>query len=434
MVTADTLQARKESANTDTHGLVSWRLMPLLLICYFFANLDRINIGFAKMQMSSDLAFSETVYGLGAGLFFIAYAMFGLPSNLLLDRFGPRRWIASIMFVWGILSTCMLFVQSPLSFYCLRFALGVAEAGFFPGIMVYLNRWYPTSKRAQITALLTLAVPLSGVIGAPISGAILVAFQDFSGLRGWQWMFLLEGLPVVFLSIIVFMKLPDSFENVNWLSSEQKDELREQLAQEDRRKPLTSISMILLTPAVWLMVAIYFAVMLAVNTVAFWMPTLIHGAGVDNDGFVGLLTAIPYLAGCIFMVMCGRSSDRRKERRWHLAVPMLIASLGITITAIFPHSLGWVLFGLVLAGMGASAALPMFWQFPPAYLSNSAKAAGIAIISSCGSMAAFFAPYLIGSVRDATQSSSLALYILAFMILIGGFSVLITKAKVVNPA
>ncbi|KIU54061.1 MULTISPECIES: MFS transporter [Pseudomonas] len=433
MSTANTAASASLAQHDSTHGTVTWRLMPLLLVCYLFAHLDRINIGFAKMQMSSDLHFSDTVYGFGAGLFFIAYALFGVPSNMALDRVGPRRWIATLMIVWGALSTGMLWVESASGFYVLRFLLGVAEAGFFPGILVYLNRWYPARRRGQITALFAIAVPMAGVIGGPLSGGILELFHDAAGLRGWQWMFLIEGAPVMLLGLVVLKRLPDSFEHVSWLDAGQKQHLREQLASEEQRKSITSFGGILRNRQVWLLVAVYFAVMLAVNTLAFWMPTLIHGAGIGSDGRVGLLSAIPYLAGCLFMIACGRSSDRQRERRWHLCVPLLMSALGIAVAGLAPGNPLMVLGGLIVAGMGASAALPMFWQLPPAFLSNTTQAAGIALISSFGSIASFLAPYLIGWMRDTTHSASLALYVLALFIALGGLLVLRTRAAIVNP-
>jgi len=376
---------------------------------------------------------SDTVYGLGAGLFFIAYALFGVPSNLMLDRVGPRRWIACLMVVWGLLSTSMLLIESSSAFYLLRFALGAAEAGFFPGILVYLNRWYPAGRRAQVTALFAIAVPLAGVVGGPVSGAILAFMHDTGGLRGWQWMFLLEGAPVVLLGLVVLAVLPEHFERVSWLDEQQKATLRAQFGEEEQRKPVTSFGAIFASRALWLLVAVYCAVMLAVNTLAFWMPSLIHSAGVASDASVGLLSAVPYVAGCVFMLACGRSSDRQRERRWHLCVPLLMAAIGIAIAAIAPEQALPVMAGLVLAGMGASAALPMFWQLPPAFLNARTQAAGIALISSLGSIASFFTPYFIGWVRDTTHSASLALYVLAVFIALGGLLVLRTQAAIVNP-
>jgi hypothetical protein len=245
MSTAQSTASRVLAEHDRTHRSVTWRLMPLLLVCYLFAHLDRINIGFAKMQMSSDLHFSDTVYGFGAGLFFIAYALFGVPSNMALDRVGPRRWIASLMVVWGLLSTGMLWVESARGFYVLRFLLGMAEAGFFPGILVFLNRWYPARRRAQVTALFAIAVPMAGVLGGPLSGAILEHFHDVGSLRGWQWMFLIEGLPVVLLGLVVLKWLPDGFDSVHWLTAEQKRQLQTQLRSEEQRKTITSFGGIL---------------------------------------------------------------------------------------------------------------------------------------------------------------------------------------------
>ncbi|MCK9801360.1 MFS transporter [Pseudomonas sp. MAFF 302030] len=417
----------------DTYRTITWRLMPLLFTCYIFAHLDRINIGFAKLQMTQDLGFSDSVYGLGAGLFFIAYALFGVPSNLALDRVGPRRWIATLMVTWGLLSSALLLVDSAAGFYALRFLLGVAEAGFFPGILVLLNRWFPAARRGQVTALFAIAVPMAGVVGGPLSGWILEGFHDLGGLRGWQWMFLIEGLPVVLLGLVVLKVLPESLEQVDWLSDAQKAQVQAALAREEQHKSISRFSDLLGNRHIWLLVSIYCAVMLAVNTIAFWMPTLIHHAGIGRDSSVGMLSALPYLAGCLFMIGIGRSSDRQRERRWHLGVPLLMASAGLIITGLAPENPWQVMFGLLMAGMGASAALPMFWQLPPAFLASNTQAAGIGLISSLGSIASFLAPYLIGVVRDATQSASLALYALALLIAVGAWLVLRVPAHIVNP-
>lgn len=426
-ITASAAQA------TTPYRRIAWRLMPLLLVCYLFAHLDRINIGFAKAQMSADLHFSDTVYGFGAGLFFIAYALCGVPSNLVLERVGPRRWIALLMVVWGLLSAGMFLVQTPVAFYTLRFLLGAAEAGFFPGILVYLARWFPARRRGSVTALFALAVPLAGVLGGPLSGALLDAFREGPLLRGWQWMFLLEGLPVVLLGLLVLRVLPDGYQKVHWLDERQKARLHEDFAQEEAGKPVTSATGLLRSGYLWLLVASYCAVMLAVNTLAFWMPALIHGAGIGSDGQVGLLSALPYLAGCLFMLAAGRSSDRHRERRWHLAVPLLMAALGLALASLLPQAPWPVMLGLVLAGMGASAALPQFWQLPPAFLGQRTLAAGIGLISSLGSIASFGAPFFIGWMRDTTQSSALALQVLAVLIALGALLVLRTPAHLVNP-
>lgn len=425
--------ARATQVASDFYRTIAWRFMPLLLLCYIFAHLDRINIGFAKLQMSSDLGFSNTTYGLGAGLFFVSYALFGVPCSMMLDRLGPRRWIAIMMVTWGVISASMMFVKTPEGFYILRFLLGMAEAGFFPTILVYLNRWFPTGRRASITALFAIAIPLAGVFGGPVSGWILQLFHDNEHLRGWQWMFLLEGAPVILLGLVIFKLLPDSFEDVQWLDDAQKSQLRAALSGEDSSKSVTSVAGIVRNPYLWRLLFVYFAVMLSVNTIAFWMPTLIQVAGVARDSDIGMLSAIPYLAGCIFMILAGRSCDRRKERRWHLFVPLAMCSLGLAIAATTSQHLAGVMMGLTLAGMGASSALPLYWQIPPAFLSSGTQAAGIAIISSLGAIASFSAPYFIGWMRDATQSTNLALYILATLIGLGALLVFTVPARLANP-
>jgi len=427
-----------ESASTmheasNFYRTIAWRFMPLLLLCYIFAHLDRINIGFAKLQMTQDLHFSNTTYGLGAGLFFVSYALFCVPCSMMLDRLGPRRWIAIMMVSWGAISTSMMFVKTPEGFYILRFLLGMAEAGFFPSILVYLNRWFPTSRRASFTALFAIAIPLAGVFGGPVSGWILQLFQDNQHLRGWQWMFLLEGAPVILLGILVLKLLPDGFEHVQWLDDAQKNLIRSELSAEDSSKSVTSVAGIVRNPYLWLLVFVYFAVMLSVNTIAFWMPTLIQVAGVTRDSDIGMLSAIPYLAGCVFMILAGRSCDRHKERRWHLFVPLAMCSLGLAIAATTSQHLVGVMVGMILAGMGASSALPMFWQIPPAFLSSGTQAAGIALISSLGAVASFSAPYFIGWMRDATQSTNLALYVLATLIGLGALLVFTVPARLANP-
>lgn len=420
----------------DEHAIVrkiTWRIIPFVFLLYIVSYLDRANIGYAALEMNKELALTSEAFGFISGIFFIGYFLFEVPSNVMLNKYGARVWIARILVTWGLIAAGTAFAQTANQLYVLRFLLGVAEAGFFPGILVYLNRWYPARRRAGITALFAIAVPMAGVIGGPLSGGILELFHDAAGLRGWQWMFLIEGAPVILLGLVVLKCLPDGFASVSWLSDEQKQGLRDELNKEEQRKSITSFGGILGDARVWLLVAVYCAVMLAVNTLAFWMPTLIHAAGIGSDGRVGLLSAVPYLAGCFFMIACGRSSDRRRERRWHLCVPLLMSAVGIAVAGIAPENPTLVMGGLIVAGMGASAALPMFWQLPPAFLSNATQAAGIALISSFGSIASFAAPYLIGWMRDTTHSASLALYVLAFFITLGGLLVLRTHAATVNP-
>lgn len=415
------------------HRKNAYRLIPLLFICYLFAHLDRINIGFAKIQMSTDLGFSNTVYGLGAGLFFISYMLFGVPSNIMLEKVGPRKWIATLMIVWGLMSTGMLFVRTPYEFYVLRFLLGVAEAGFFPGIVLFINRWFARTRRAEVMALFAVAVPMAGVIGAPVSGWILEFFNEHEVMAGWQWMFLLEGLPVVFLGLLVLGVLPSNFSEARWLTPQEQLQLAALTEHPSSEGAQGKFSAVLRSGRVWILVITYSSVMLAMGVVAFWMPTLIAGTGIKDSHNIGLLTAIPYLLGCICMVLTGRSSDRLRERRWHVLIPLLAAGSGISIAASAPELLTTVLIGMCLATAGATTALPMFWQLPASIIGSRDLAIGIAFISSLGSISSFLSPSLVGWMRDTTGSASLALYTLSGLIIVAGLAVLCLPKALVNP-
>ncbi|MFB9950618.1 MFS transporter [Rhizobium puerariae] len=408
---------------------VTWRLMPLLLVCYVFAHLDRVNVGFARTTMMADIGMSNTMYGAGAGLFFIAYMLFGVPSNMLLARFGPRRWIAVIMVLWGLLSVSTLFVSNHYEFYAVRFLLGMAEAGFFPGILIYINSWFPARRRGNVTAMFTLAVPLASVLGAPISGWIIEHTHGWAGFHGWQWMFLLEGAPVVLLGLIVLWRLPNRFTDVSWLTAEEKRRLGAELQREEASKASISFAKFILDPKLLLLFGIYFAVMLVINTLNFWTPGIIADSGVGSETTVGFLTAIPWLLSCFFMVLCGMSADRMNERRWHLVVPLLMATAGFIGTGLFTGSTVMVVLFLSLATMGGATALPMFWQIPPMFLSGRDAVAGIALVSSLGNLAGFLAPYLIGLVKDLTGEPSTGLYILAVLIALGASLVLLIRGR-----
>lgn len=413
---------------------VALHLMPLLLVCYVFANLDRINIGFAKMQMSLDLGFSDTMYGLGAGLFFVAYALFGLPSNMALDKFGAKKWICTIMIFWGLLSAGMFMVQTEQQFYTLRFLLGAAEAGFFPGIMLYITRWFPRRRRATMTAWFALAVPIAGILGGPLSGLIIDGMNNIAGMRGWQWMFIIEGIPVVILALLVLKYLPDTINSANFLTDAEKKSLNDELSSEEQAKTesVNSFLGIFLNKYVWLLVIVYFAVRLSVNTLSYWMPTFIHGTGVTSNTAIGFLSAAPYVFGLLFMLYIGRSSDKTGERRMHLFICMVMSAIGLALAGIMSSSVVAVIIGLSIACMGANAALPLYWQFPPAFLSAATLSAGLAIISSFGSVASFAAPYMIGWMRDNIADPGMALYVISFMIFVGALMVLSVPASQVN--
>ena len=307
----------------------AWRLIPLLGVLYFFAFLDRVNVGFAALTMNVDLGLSSAVFGFGAGIFFIGYTLFEIPSNVLLERFGARVWIARIMLSWGVLSAAMAFVQGPTSFYVVRFLLGVAEAGFFPGIIYYLTCWFPARDRARIIALFMIALPLSSVIGAPISTALLGI--DAGGLRGWQWMFLLEAIPTIVLGFVVLRVLPDRHTDVTWLTSDEKNWLTHELASElpAHGAHTQSLRQALLMPRVWRYGLVYFCVLVGLYGFSFWLPQIIASLGKLTNVQVGAVTTIPYALACIALVLWGRHSDATGERSWHVALPPLLAALAL---------------------------------------------------------------------------------------------------------
>jgi len=402
---------------------ITLRLIPFIFICYLFNYLDRVNVGFAKLQMLDALKFSETVYGLGAGIFFIGYVLCGVPSNLALNRFGPRRWIALMMVAWGVLSTCLLFVSTPTQFYTLRLFTGAAEAGFFPGVVLYLSQWFPSFRRGRIMALFMSAIPVSGLLGSPFSGWILNHFAaGQGGLAGWQWMFLLQGIPTVALGIAAFFLLADTFANAKWLTAEERAVLEADQAFDAANKPKTvsdSLGEVFKNPAIWAFGLIYFCIQSGVYAINFWLPSIIKNLGFADNLVIGWLSAIPYLLAALFMLLVGRSADLRKERRWHLVVPMLMGAIGLLIAVNFATSPTLAILGLSLATMGALTGLPMFWPVPTALLSAGAAAGGLALINSMGQMAGFLSPYLVGWIKDASGSTDAALYVLAAVIVAG---------------
>ncbi len=307
---------------------VAWRIMPLLLICYIVAYLDRVNVGFAKLQMMQALGFSDVVYGLGAGIFFIGYFIFEVPSNIILHKVGARLWIGRIMISWGFLSAGMMLVSNETAFYIMRFLLGVAEAGFFPGIILYLTYWYPAQRRGRMTAMFMTGIPLAGVVGGPLSGYIMKSFDGVSTLAGWQWMFLLEGVPAILLGLIVILKMDDRISTATWLSEEERHLLEKNIAEDTQEKQDHSVMHVLSSGRVWFMALIYFSFVMGLYGVSFWLPTIIKAMGVADPLEIGLLSAIPYGAATIAMLLIAKNADRLRERRWHVAIPAVIGAIG----------------------------------------------------------------------------------------------------------
>jgi MFS family permease len=414
-----------ENAEDALYRKVARRIIPILFICYIAAYLDRVNVGFAKLQMQSDVPkISDAVYGLGAGIFFLGYFIFEVPSNILLEKVGARFWIARIMVSWGIVSCLMIFVNSAWMFYGLRLLLGFAEAGFFPGVILYLTYWFPSRRRGEMTALFMLAVALTGVIGAPLSGWILHEFNGTTGLRGWQMLFLLEGIPSIALGISVPWLLANGVRSADWLSENEKRLLERNLQAEEAHKIHLPLSAMFFEPRVILFAAIYFCSVMGLYGTGFWIPQLIKNTGVADPLYVGLLTAIPYGFGAIAMVVLGRSSDRSGERRLHFALASLLGAVGIVISNLFRQNTLIAMVGLTLATLGILATLPLFWPMPTAMLAGSSAAAGIAWINSLGNLAGFFGPSIVGWFAEMTKRSDYGLYVIAAALVLGSILVL----------
>lgn len=406
------------------YSKVTWRLVPFLFLCYVVAYLDRVNVGFAKLQMLNDLKFSETIYGIGAGIFFVGYFFFEVPSNIILARTGARVWLARIMVTWGLISSAMMFVTTPLMFYAMRFVLGAAEAGFFPGIILYLTYWYPARRRARIVALFMTAIALSGVVGGPLSGWIMQTFAGSNGWSGWQWLFFLEGIPSILVGIWLFFYLDDGIRSAKWLSEKEKSLLESEIAQDQKTKQHLSLGEVFRNGKVWLLSLIYFCFIMGLYGVSFWLPNLIKSTGVKDVLTIGLLTAIPYGIAAVVMVMAGRSSDASGERRWHIAIAGLLGGVGLVFSAIYGNNTIVAMAALSLATAGILTTLPLFWTLPTAYLGGTAAAAGIAMINSIGNLAGFVSPYMVGAVKDATQSTAIGMYVLAFSLVMGAILVI----------
>ncbi|WP_295379694.1 MFS transporter [uncultured Stenotrophomonas sp.] len=404
------------------------------MLCYVIAYLDRVNVGFAKLQMSQDLGFSEAVFGLGAGVFFLGYFLFEVPSNLLLQRVGARLWIARIMVTWGILSAMFMFVETPTGFYILRFLLGVAEAGFYPGVILYLTYWYPAQRRARIIALFMSAIPVAGIFGNPLSGWIMEAFQGVHGLQGWQWMFVIESIPAIAIGFVTVAYLDNGIGSAKWLKEDEKRVLAHAIKVDQSLSGTQQHSLrgIFTDKRVWWMCLIYFTFVAGQYGLTFWMPTLIRSTGVSSALHIGLLSAIPFLCAIVVMNLLGHSADRHRERRWHLIVPALAGAVGFTAAASFADNTALSLVFLSLAAAGVLSCAPLFWSLPTAFLSGTAAAAGIALVNSVGNLAGFVSPYMIGYLKDVTHSTQTGMHVLAGLLVLGAIAVWLTPARLVN--
>lgn len=403
---------------------ITWRIVPFIMVLYLIAFIDRVNIGFAALTMNKDLGFSSTVFGIGAGIFFLGYFLFEVPSNLILNKVGARIWIARVMITWGIVSGCMALVQGSTSFYILRFLLGVAEAGFFPGIILYLSYWFPARRRAAVTAMFMAAAPLATAIGSPISGALL-EMHGIWGMTGWQWMFIIEAIPAVILGVVVLFYLTDRPEKAKWLSDEERAWLVKTMEQEQAGKPKASHSIWagLADIRVLALALIYFGTSAGLYTLGIWAPQIIKSFGLTSLQ-VGLLNSIPAVLAVIGMILWARNSDRTGERTWHVVGACLLAAIGLAF-ATGATSVLAVLFALTLVNIGISASKPPLWSMPTLFLSGPAAAAGIATINSIGNLGGFVGPSMIGWIHDLTGSFAGGLYFVSALLIVSAIVTLI---------
>ena len=385
---------------------VGLRLIPLMLVCYLVNYLDRINVGFAALHMNEDVGITATVFGWGAGLFFISYFLCEVPSNMALHRVGARRWIARIMITWGIVSTCFAFVQGPISFMALRFLLGVAEAGFFPGMVLYISYWFPQEYRGRLTALFMTAIPLSALIGAPLSGFLLET-ANFWSIASWKWMFIIEGVPAIILGVVVLVYLTDKPSEASWLTPEEKDWLVSKLSVEKTGGHLSSFKDAFKSLNVMLMGVIHLGFAVGSYGIAIWLPQILKGHGLSSF-HIGLMSMIPYGVAIVGMIAWGALSDKSPNRSLHVAASCMLGAIGLLIAAAVPTLFG-AMVGISISTLGVIAARPIFWTLPGSFLTGSAAAAGIAFINAFGNLGGFIGPYVIGLIKDQTGSFTLGI-------------------------
>jgi MFS family permease len=410
-----------EGFETKTYHKVDVRLIPFLFLCYILAYLDRVNVGFAKLQMLKDLSMSDAAFATGAGIFFIGYFFFEVPSNVLLKKFGARLWIARIMISWGVVSACMIFVRGEWSFYALRFLLGLAEAGFFPGVIFYLTLWYPSTHRSTRTAWFVAAIAVSGVVGNPISGWIMDTLSGAMNLTGWQWLFLAEGIPSIIVGFWVIYYLNSSIEEANWLTADEKALLKDNLVAEDMHKTEHRLIDAFTSGKVWVLCAIYFTLMIGLYGIAFWLPTIVKGFGTKGYLGVGLITAIPYAVAVIGMVVLSHHSDKSGERRLHYVLNVTAGALGLILSGVFASTPWLAIVFLSIGTLGVIGSMPLFWPIPSAFLAGTAAAAGIGIVNSVGNLGGYVGPNIPIWARLVSSDPSAALYIIAGILMVGAF-------------
>lgn len=418
-----------------TYGKISWRLLPFLGALWVLAWLDRVNIGFAKLQMLDDLRFSEAVYGLGAGIFFLGYFFFEVPSNMLLQKIGAKKTVMRITIGWGLVCMMQAWVTTPTQFYVLRFLLGAFEAGFYPGVILYLTYWYPSQRRAKAFGTFMSASAIAGVLGGPIAGWIMTSMGGVHGWHGWQWLFVLEGIPSVLAGVFAWFYMTDRPEQARWLSDEEKRVVRHELELDNRRlgNRGSDWRQLFTHPKVWLLIAIFFCLLCANSTMTFWIPTVIKETGFVTPMAIGWIAGAAYLFGAAGMILNGRNSDRRGELRWHFSGAAICGAAGMLLLALalglpgLPAVVPLLAMGLAL--VGTMSAIPVFWQFPNMFLSGGAAAVGVALINSISNLAGFGAPYAMGLIKNATGRVAPGLYLVAAIELLAAVLVIVFIAR-----
>jgi MFS family permease len=408
-----------ESVEERTYRKVDVRIVPFLFLCYILAYLDRVNVGFAKLQMLKDLSLSDAAFATGAGIFFIGYFFFEVPSNVLLKKYGARMWIARIMISWGVISACMIFVKGQWSFYAMRFLLGLAEAGFFPGVIFYLTLWYPSKIRSTRTAWFVAAIAVSGVVGNPVSGWIMDTLSGAMNLAGWQWLFLAEGIPSIVVGIWVIFYLESSIEEAKWLISEEKLLLARNLEAEDQHKTEHKLRDAFISGKVWALCAIYFTLMIGLYGITFWLPTIVKEFGLKGYLRVGLITAIPYGVAVSGMIFLSNHSDKTGERRLHYVGNVVAGAMGLVLSGVFASNPVLAIIFLSVGTLGVIGSMPLFWPLPSAFLAGTAAAAGIGIVNSVGNLGGYFGPNIPIWARHFSSDPSAALYITAAILMVG---------------
>jgi MFS family permease len=421
-----------------TFWRVSCRLIPFLFLCYIFAYVDRVNVGFAKLQMQQDLGISDFAYGTGAGLFFIGYFFFEVPCNMALQKIGAKYWLGPIMIVWGLVSACTMLIKTEAQFYAIRFLLGLVESGFFPGVILYLTFWYPSRYRAKMIAAFMTAVPLSGVIGGPISGWILEKATSMGGLRGWQWLYIFEAVPSLLAGLAAMFFLQNGPDKAKWLSDDERDCLTLRLREDDAAKRLAVPGHHTMLDAfksknTWLLCLVYFGFVMGNYGLGFWLPQIVKDTLTKDPFQIGLLTAIPWGVAAVAMVVVGHHSDKTGERCWHIALAGIAGAIAFAVSSIPGISGVMGLLALTVATAGIACSYSTFWALPTSILSGAAASAGIAWINSVWNLAGFVSPSLVGAIRDATKSNMFALLMLSASCLMGSLLTIVFFRNKVKP-